>query len=311
MPQKNTLAKKQSKAAKKAVGTLPSAKKKMSIGSLLKNLQANSVQITQGFARPPFSKAKQTAARLEATLATGIDYSNRDLTQDDLAAPHRAPYARIRDVITSQPEPAVTQMVQTLCGASSHCEAAFKTIGNSSSSSASSYQQLAKLYESTRKSVESKLTTYQHALQSTNPNPLSIIRSKLSLIQAVNNLASNAPGLGPHSTANAIVSDRLHPHPTDNPNEPQTPRTVAALGAFPSEPVATTTQNQQAGRQVVSVTGAGHTLALGSKTVENINVGDRVLRGALFVDHKGNVFRPKNPQAHPKGNFQNDWELVT
>lgn len=295
-------------ASKKAKKKSPKliANKKPSIHQLIIKIKSSLAVLTKStFERPSFSTAKEKAARLEAGLATADDWMKVNLSVKDLAAPHRAPYSKIRDLILNGSTGDVDKLCSSLVMASVHCENAFKTIKDPTVKD--KYIELAGLYSSTRNEVENAYKEYKEA----SLNPIKKAISKLQLIKALNNLASNAPGLGPHSTTNAIVSDRLHLHPTDLTAEPMTPRSRGAALAFPSEPIATTL-SLKPDRQVVSVTGAEHSLAaIGTHTFEDVKVGTNIFRGALFVDMSGRVFKPKNPYSAPSGNFGNDWEQVT
>lgn len=276
----------------------PSNCKKGPVPQLMKNDHAH-----VDFSRPSFSLKKKEAARLEASLATGDNtLMDADLSTRDLAAPHRAPYSKLKDLVLNGNKAEVNTLCMNLTKASSHCETAFRKINNPYLKE--KFIRLANLYESTRKNVETALVYYNNSTLSPNSS------AKRQLITALNNLASNAPGLGPQSTTNAIVSDRRHLHPTDKLDEPMTPRSNAASFSFPSIPIATTS-TQGLSHQVVSVTGARHSLALGSNNFEDVNVGSAVVRGALFVDSDYMVYRPKNPYSEPTHNFAHDWERIS
>lgn len=297
-------------AGKKGKPTLrrsSATSKKMSLPRLIKSLKGPLVKVNGHeltFERPSFSKEKNEAARLEAELATGdTTLADANLTTRDLAAPHRAPYSKLRDLVFKGSQKEVNTLCLKLTWASYHYEQAFRKI--SKSSSKEKFIRLADLYESTRGDLDKALENYNKPTISSNNKAI----AKLELTKALNNLASNAPGLGPHSTTNAIVSDRLHVHPTDRIAEPLTPRSEAASLSLKSVPVATSS-TPSLSNQVVSVTGAKHTLALGSSNVEDVKVGSTVFRGALYVDGGGNVYRPKNPYAEPTHNFAQDWEHI-
>ena len=290
-----------------------SHKKKLSLAKLVKHLKGGSPPLaatatatgSSDFERPPFSAAKERAARLEAALATQNDHyltANLDINHEDLAAPHRAPYARLRDTVLTGTAAEVEDVVDRLTAASRQCEAAFRSVNSDSR-----YTDLANLYDQTRVDVENALSNYKvHTL-----NPISKFVAKLELIKALNNLASNAPGLGPHSGTNAPVSDKLHLHLTDLPQEPVTPRGKAANSAFPLEDVATVTDTL-GNRKIVSVTGTHHNFQP-LQTVpyfKDVSVKPGILRGALYVDSMGDVYRPRNPTTAPMGKFNQDWEPV-
>jgi hypothetical protein len=227
-----------------------------------------------GLKRPNFSLIKQDASRLEATLSTDIDYSKANLSAADLAAPHRAPYSKLRDLIFNSDVRTVENALGELINASITYEDAFKRVTLDPR-----YNKLGGYYESTRKDLESKLTAYLNG-------PTEAL--KQDLVIAANNLASNAPGLGPHSTANLPVSDRLHLHPVDEPLEPLTPRSKAAFTAFGKvTPVAT------AAGMLVSATGDRSTSTPSFITLahEVGGSGAAIRRGALRVDG-GKVYKP-------------------
>ncbi len=225
--------------------------------------------------RPKFSTAKQKAARLEATLATGKNYMKANLVDEDLAQPHRAPYSKIRDLIYDGSPADVTSSVTTLFNASLKTEHALK--GVSKDKYASSYTELADLYKDTREIAERRHSEYIARRNEKNKKKLTI---------AVNNLASNAPGLGPHSGINQPVSDRLHLHPTGIPSEPLTPRSQAAVDAFPDIAIATI----DSGRNIISVTGDlsySNPFSRGMATKDiNVNRSTGIVEGSLII--KGN-----------------------
>ncbi len=299
------LEKKKQKAKKEKVPTLATKKKqnvnkktkkkKPSIPKVKKSLETDAVASddidTLEFDRPKFSSAKEKAARLEAALATDDDYyidANLDIKHADLAAPHRAPYSKLRDLVLNGSEADVEDVVGILTEASETCETAFRKV-----TSNSRYSDLADLYEQTRLDVENALANYKVPTLDKKNKYI----SKLDLIKALNDLASNAPGLGPHSGTNAPVSDRLHLHLTDLQDEPVTPRGKAANKGFPYEPVATVTDTSGE-TKIVSVTGAHHSLQPGQYVPynEDVSVKTRVLRGALFVDESGTVHKPIKPK---------------
>ncbi|WP_211824045.1 hypothetical protein [Kistimonas asteriae] len=273
--------------------------------SLVSGLVAQNDIPTLEFERPNFKSMKEYAARLEAVLATGDESyltAKLDIKHEDLAAPHRAPYSKLRDLVLFGTKAEVENVVDLLTSASIRCENAFRNV-----TSDDRYTELADLYQATRIEVEQALSDYK----TPTLNVLDKYSSKLDLIKALNNLASNAPGLGPHSGTNAPVSDRLHLHLTDLPNEPVTPRGNAANKGFSYEPVATVTDSS-GDRKVVSVTGAHHSLQPGQHVphYKDVSVKPGILRGALFVDHMGTVYKPKNPTQAPTGDFNSDWEAA-
>jgi hypothetical protein len=295
-------------SAKKNQKTLEASSEKtikLSLAKLVKSLKAGSALTSADFDRPHFNAIKERAARLEAALATQNDHylkANLDINNEDLAAPHRAPYARLRDTVLDGTSAKVEDVVGQLAAVSMLCEDAFRLV-----KSDSRFGDLADLYKKTRVDVEKALYNYNvHTLK-----PGAKFADKLELIRALNNLASNAPGLGPHSGTNALVSDRLHLHLTDLQEEPVTPRGKAANSVFPSEPVATVA-DKSGDRKIVSVTGAHHSLQPGQTVphFHDISVKPGILRGALYVDQMKVVYRPRNPKMAPTGIFENDWERV-
>lgn len=278
-------------SAEKVTGKQPKSVKKNkkkhsskpSIAKLLEQLKSDTLfaAAANSFERPSFSTRKVEASRLEATLSTGVNYMKANLAKEDLAAPHRAPYSNMRDKILYGLTVEVRHLVTELKRASETYEKAFRAI----KSDTVNYGRLAELYEQTRIDMENAFSGYLTQTLSDKKKA----SAKLELILAINNLASNAPGLGPHSTTNAPVSNRTHLHPTGLPQEPLTPRGSAAGSALPEVAVATTTLNGQ--QHTVSVTGDVHPGTFSSLN-EDVKVKERIFRGALRVDSYGRVFRP-------------------
>ena len=247
--------------------------------------------------RPDFSSVKKKASKLEASLAINKDYTEANLTDKDLAAPHRAPYAKIRDKVFGGYKGQVNKMVKSLTSASKHYEEAFKDIKISSTST--DYHDLADLYGRTRVDVEKALDTY-------NKHPKNQT-AKRTLIKSLNNLASNAPGLGPHLTANHKVSDNLHLQSSGKTDGSLTPRSKAASYSMADLQVAV----DNLSKSVVAPSGALQPADIGSHGKKEINgLGSRVFRGSLYVDENSKVYKPKNPFQKPTGTFEHDWELV-
>jgi hypothetical protein len=166
--------------------------------------------------RPSFSDHKRRAAVLEARIATGdATLLSENLQNLDLASPHRLPFAKLRDfVMAANDRNDVAPLVVDLCAISEHHEHAFRHAAKAEPL----LVELADLYEITRRNLETKFADYWDAFQ----KPW-FGKAKEGLIMALNNLASNAPGLGPHLTANNPASDRKHLRsiaglPVVNPN---------------------------------------------------------------------------------------------
>ncbi|RDS86114.1 hypothetical protein [Dyella psychrodurans] len=293
------------------------ATKKRSI-SAIRNLSAKAYGIEikwltkHHFKRPDFSTAKKQAARIETVLATNdVSYLKANLQTADLAAPHRVPYARLRDAILNETNiKSITRMADALFEASKHCEGAFSQVAKSALSITNAertyYAKLASLYKKTRLSAQKALADLVANWKLPNISAIKG-KAKLLLIQELNNLASNAPGSGPDSKVNAIVSDRIHLHITDAVTEPLTPRSSAARIAFPNDRVATTYKKSK----IVSVTGELPTDPIGLGAVaDDVSVAGTVFRGALFVDQFQRVFKPKNHLTAQTGTFSYDWVEV-
>jgi hypothetical protein len=248
--------------------------------------------------RPDFSKIKKDASRLEAKLATNKDYSKVNLTSKDLAAPHRAPYSKIRDRVfngnnNKGSQMQLRDMVKSLTDGSKHYEKGFRNIKTDTS-----YHELADLYEKTRDKVDMAFEKYNKDPKNQN--------KKKTLTRALNNLASNAPGLGPHLTANQPVSDRLHLNVSGDPDGTLTPRSKAASLTFADLEVAAAKL-----KLLVTPSGALQKGKSGSHGLKEINgLGDRVFRGSLYVNEKSKVYKPRNPFKNPTGVFKKDWQLV-
>lgn len=279
--------------------------KKPSITSLIKAAEAGKVSTApQGFKRPHFSSAKQEAARLEATLATGVSYMRTNLDTADLAAPHRAPYSALRDTILSD-SPQRVRAVMTLLGdASKVYEAGFAKAAKPGAQHVKEFSKLQGLYASTRENMEAALKDYE---TSSKGSPAARFKFKLKLVVAVNNLASNAPGLGPHTTANLVVSDNLHLCPVNRQNEPYSPRSQAARLAYPQLRVAVASAKGSL-KQVISVSGALHSVNDGKMPFKVVNHKSTAFYGALYVSPTGNnVLRPKNPTSQVALGFNADY----
>ncbi len=263
--------------------------KKPSISSLIRAAEAGTLSaMPTSFERPRFSSTKQKAARLEASLATGLDYTATNLDTADLAAPHRAPYAALRDLILEGSPKDVGSAMAHLGNASKIYEYGFAKAAKEGGVHATDLTTLQGYYASTRLDMETALNDYKNAA-SKGSLKAQYYGSQLKLIVAVNNLASNAPGLGPHTTTNLLVSDNLHLHPVGGQNE-YSPRSNAALSAFPKHPVAVASVKGSL-KQVVSVTGALHSIndgKLPSKVVKvKVNRKLRVVRAVLYMMRNG------------------------
>lgn len=306
-------AKKGAKAAHK--------EKKPSIRELGTKLRASTLSISidkASFARPDFDQLKTEAARLEAALATqdpAYLTARLDDKDIDLAAPHRAPYAKIRDKVLNDSPAEVEAAAKEMMSASEDYERGFS--GVKINEHAKYYHHLAGLYKALRENVARALVDYKKPNLSENEQSA----RKLELIEALNNLASNAPGLGPHSTTNRPVNDRIHVQPTNDSGTPLTPRGAAAIRSFPKAALATS-GNQ---KNVVSASGAhypiGKVFKQGSPPLlEDVKAkDDRVLRASLWVrrefengEKTYRVYRPRDPTAANVGSddWKNDWERV-
>lgn len=253
-------------------------------------------------ARPGFNTAKKKAARLEATLAIDSDYTDKKIKlnapDQDLAAPHRAPYSAIRNQVLSGRKEDVNKTIGLLTAASEKYEDAFKKV-DSLNPKAHQYYELAGLYEETRLGVNDAHKNYKS-------DPFDQ-RFQEDLVKALNNLASNAPGLGPHNSTNLRVSDRLHLQPTGDADGTLTPRSKAAFDAFPELAIATTGVSGE----VVAPSGAFQHAETGRHTLNPIpNLGDRVFRGSLALDKDLKLLAPNEPFKAPKGTLSKTWKVV-
>lgn len=314
------------RAGRKGLATTLSGKgsqNKPTLSQRIKQLEAGTFNPTSltptSFDRVPFSSDKQKAARLEAALATqNPSYLNANLDVQDLAAPHRLPYAFLKDVLFHGSDQQISSLVQKLTDASAHCEKAFNNVQNDPKKS--DYWELARLYKATNQELQ---TAHIEYTLSTGLKEKAIRR--LELIRALNNLASNAPGLGPHSKTNHPVNNRIHLHVTLVSNEPLTPRGAAALtlqGLFNQKPHQHEFQRtpfataQDAGvSKVVSTDGSLHYVpSLQSRqpqpNSEDVPAQPNLFRGCLFVDQNGKVFRPKLPAPTLAPQNSMGWELV-
>lgn len=289
--------------------------KRISLAAVVRLAKAGSLQAIPHFKRPSFSTLKKKAARLEASLATGKSYEKVNLKTADLAAPHRVPYATLRNSVLNEPAPSTAAKIGILCDASRYCEAAFRSAAAKKGKNAGALTELADMYEKTRTDVETAVRQHNSAVQQPNTakSKTNVIVAKANLIRAVNNLASNAPGLGPHETINAPVSNRMHLHPTGDSKEPLTPRSTAARLAYPNEPVAVTGVKGSL-KNVISVTGAVHTLNDAALPSQTVAIDPKVFRGALWVRRMGKtgaVQVPSSATAAPTGNAAKDWVAST
>ncbi len=289
------------KAAQKYLASKGLGGKKPSINSLIRAAEAGTLSVMPtSFERPRFSSAKQKAARLEASLATGLDYTHTNLDTADLAAPHRAPYAALRDTVLLDAPKRVGSVMRLLGNASKIYEDGFAKAAKKGGVHATDLTTLQGYYVSTRVGMETALNDYENASKGSLKAQF---RSKLKLIVAVNNLASNAPGLGPHATANLVVSDNLHLRPVDRPNEPYSPRSHAALLAFPNCPAAVASVKGSL-KQVVSVTGALHSVNDGKLLSKVVKHKPTVVSAVLYVTPNGHqLYRPKKPMNQPSSGF--------
>jgi hypothetical protein len=289
-------------------GKVVRAPKRISLGAVIRLAKTGSLQAIPNFKRPAFSTIKQRAARLEASLATGKSYEKANLTTADLAAPHRVPYATLRNSVLSESPASTAAKIGILCDASRYCEAAFRGAAAKNGKNSRDLTALADMYEKTRTDVEAAIQQHNTAKSTRD-----IIVAKATLIKAVNNLASNAPGLGPHETINARVSNRMHLHPTGDLQEPLTPRSAAGRLAYPNEPVAVTGVKGSL-KNVISVTGAVHTLNDAAMPSQTVAIDPKVFRGALWVRRMGKtgaVQVPSSATAAPTGNAAKDWVAST
>jgi|GEM_PF-6268920 len=258
-----------------------------------RSILQRALSIATGIQRRGFSDKKSEAARLEATLATGIDHSKFDLSKKDKAPPHRAPYSKLRDLVfDSKITPELKkEAIEEFTKASIIYEEAFERTAKRTGDER--YNRLATIYRETRLDVENALREYMN-------NPDSTV-NKESLVYKINNLASNAPGLGPHNTTNNPVRNRLHVNPeTEGYSEPLTPRSRAAVRVFGDiVPVATT----EDGSRVVSVTGA-----LVSTFPSNFFSLKKDVKAKSVTPYRATLNVRDGKVYRPKGD--SDWEEV-
>lgn len=192
------------------------------------------------FKRPNFSSLKRGAAKLEAEIALNKSLEKKyNLAEHDLAAPHRIPYSYLRDLVSSDNPQKKTpddflQKIKSMFNASKTYEKALSNVKNVKV--AQKCTTLAGLYKQTRENAEKAFNSYEK--DKSNANPQTLKKLKETLVKSLNNLASNAPGLGPHTTTNLPVLDRGHLNPTGDSEEPLTPR-GAVIKNFPDLKVAT------------------------------------------------------------------------
>ncbi|MCB1214484.1 MAG: RHS repeat-associated core domain-containing protein [Deltaproteobacteria bacterium] len=208
--------------------------------------------------RPNFNEGKKKAAAIEYILASQQKTSQqatkkttkqevkKKITQlissvnpgrKDLAAPHRFPYSLIRDIVASASRGngtnsnSVDTLYTHLSRASQKAEAFFETKKNAAIlaknlESQSLYDALIEKYSQSRETLKTAYDEYKLSPAD---------KSATHLVVAFNNLASNAPGYGPHTTCNLPVSDSLHLNVEDSPDSmgkyPLTPRSKRALKA--------------------------------------------------------------------------------
>lgn len=268
----------------KRLRTINNQDKKVATKKSLKKQKAQKGDVEVGkMSKRSFSPMKRKAARLEYKLATGY---YPDTENEDLAAPHRAPYASLRDRILVRPLKAVKVSVLHLAQGSLIYETALAKVQDDPDSE--DYHKLGSYYEKTRKTMLKKLNDLAN-------DPTSITKRK-SLVKAVNNLASNAPGYGPHNTTNNPVSNRLHLAKgikvSADPNEfvePLTPRSGAGRASLPGIKVATTNKKSLMVNPSGEVTPADNSISMDDR--EDVNVGNVIVRGSLAVK-KGSIYRP-------------------
>jgi hypothetical protein len=222
---------------------------------------------------------------LEYKLATGVDAHPK---VEDLAAPHRAPYASLRDRILNKPIAAVEASVKQLAKGSEIYENALNNV--TADKSKNDYHKLSSFYGKTREMMEERLAE----LKSDPQNEV----KRRSLVKAVNNLASNAPGYGPHQTVNNPVSNRLHLNLAIKvrsvqtaTNEPLTPRSNAARASLPGIKTATTNNKTSLVHSTGETTSVPHSIS--SSDREDVNVRNTVVRGSLAVKN-GILYKPNN-----------------
>jgi len=201
--------------------------------------------------RPDFSGIKSEASRLEATLATGdTDIMAANLRAHDLAAPHRAPYAAFRDTVFYGTEDDVERVVEALGeGSVEYEDTVFPALRSrlADADDVRRLDRLTEIYTVTRHAVNDAYEDYRDLSDTLgrargkyiiSDLTKKLTAAKVTLVRALNNLASNAPGLGPHKTMNQPVSDLHHLNTTGDPDEPLTPRSKAAVKALPRYPFA-------------------------------------------------------------------------
>lgn len=177
--------------------------------------------------RPGFSAKKKRASIIEASLATGKPASTLKPGKLDLAQPHRLPYTELRRIVFNSPNPTKRRTdIKKLLNASKEYEELFekeslRTDKGISDERKSQFGRLKELYKKTREDVEDALRQFEGKKCFSNA---------YRLLKALNNLASNAPGLGPHREVNLPTLDRLHVMPQSE-DEPEilTPRSRAAV----------------------------------------------------------------------------------
>lgn len=189
--------------------------------------------------RPNFSSSVYTLAKAVHSTQTGQDESGISLADEDLAVPHRFPYSDLRDnldLFTSGKE--TQQDLERWTGRFVTATKKRKVISESSAHASL----LPKDYG---KKVDKQVDDFEDLRDTLVSNP-SDAGHQEAFLSALNSLHGNVPDLGPHSTVNIPVSDRIHPNIYDN--APLSPGTEAALLQSPhrsKKGVALTTDRQR------------------------------------------------------------------
>jgi hypothetical protein len=182
-----------------------------------------STKVSKPKKRTSFNANKERASKYEYELETSrVPQPGKD----NLAAPHRFSYKGIADGIRGLPPNEVEQkiVIPLLKASENYRTLALSDRTSDNLSQANLRKRTRDAYEEGEDNVIEVLNKSKKSKKNPNPQPLDTEK----LIQALNNLASNAPSYGPHKKLNTNVGNALHLNV--NPTTGQlTPRSEGAL----------------------------------------------------------------------------------
>jgi len=186
-------------------------------------------QRTGTSSRPGFSSRDYRLAKGTHSLTTGTNQQDLSLRDNDLAMPHRFPYADIRDNVMrfvngTEGEADLIRWTDRLIEATRK-----RGQLNQASDASQSTSLLPTGYDD---DVQLQITTATAAraalIAKSKAASADLSAETNALIKALNSLHGNIPDLGPHNTVNNPVSNRIHLS-----SNPMSPGTQAALAMTP------------------------------------------------------------------------------